>query len=207
MAAIALLLASRLSFIRNPLDWSTATVEGVCQPCPARSVDTRRHRPQRRHGRVRLRISLQDELERQFVWIEGVAQIGEGTHQHGEFVPQLPELERGCSLDDLQCGPGVSSHGDNLWISVERPRRRAALTKLRGLTEMRSLLARHSEERQAPGRWLTAGSGRLEGRICEVSVERASGAAGAVPRGPFRMKRFQFRLNAARYLIQSGPRG
>ena len=70
---------------------------------------------------------------------------------------------------------------------------------------MRSLLARHSEERQAPGRWLTAGSGRLEGRICEVSVERASGAAGAVPRGPFRMKRFQFRLNAARKPDPDGP--
>jgi len=52
---------------------------------------------------------------------------------------------------------------------------------------MRSLLARHSQERQAPGRWLAAGSGRLEGCLCEVSVERASGAAGATPRGPFRM--------------------
>ena len=93
--------ASRLSFIRNPLGWSTATVEGMCQRCPARSTDSRRHRPQPRHGRVRLRISPQDEVERQFVWIEGVAQIGEGTHQHGELVPQLPELERGCSLDAL----------------------------------------------------------------------------------------------------------
>jgi len=92
-------------------------------------------------------------------------------------------------------------------MSVERPRRHAALTKLRELTEMRSLLARYSEERQAPGRWLTAGSGRLEGRICEVSMERASGATGAVPRGPFRMKRFQFRLNAARKPDPDGPRG
>jgi hypothetical protein len=112
---------------------------------PARRTDSRRHRRQPRHGRIRLRISLQDELERQFVWIEGVAQIEEGTHDHGELVPQLPEPERGCSLHDLQCVPGVSSHEDDLSVSVERLRRRGALTKLTADRDA-IRLARCSEE-------------------------------------------------------------
>ena len=53
---------------------------------------------------------------------------GKEPIEDGELVPQPPEPERGGPLDDLQCVPGVSSHGDNLCVwwndrAAEPPRR------------------------------------------------------------------------------------
>jgi hypothetical protein len=36
-------------------------------------------------------VSLQDECDRQFVSVERIAKIGEGHHQHLDFVHELPE--------------------------------------------------------------------------------------------------------------------
>jgi hypothetical protein len=64
--------------------------------------------------RLRLRVSLQNELERQFVRIERISKIGEGIHQHAEFVQQLAKPERRSWLRDWQPVRRVLNHGKNL---------------------------------------------------------------------------------------------
>ena len=74
--------------------------------------------------RFRLRVSFQDELERQFVRIERVSKIGKGTHQQAEVVHQLAKPECGSSLGELQSVRGVFTHGNLLNVTgrgLQRP--------------------------------------------------------------------------------------
>jgi hypothetical protein len=50
------------------------------------------------------RISSEDERERQFVRVKGVAQIGKRTHQQVELGQQLSDSERRAALRQLHLG-------------------------------------------------------------------------------------------------------
>lgn len=80
----------------------------------ARCLYQRRYRLQPSADRFGLRVSLQDELERQFVRIERISKTGEGTHQHAELVQQSAKPERRSPHCDWQLVRGVFTHINSL---------------------------------------------------------------------------------------------